>query len=378
LTKKIFIAKIINNFNIQNGFFMSSKFNPTFAVSILIAKSLMRIEAAKERSNNFSITAKLLSSLRESAKLYTTHYSTMIEGNRLSIEEAKKVIMQKGHFPGRERDEEEIIGYYSGLDKLEQCVKLKQLISENIIQTLHALVIGKGKSKVTPTAYRDGQNVIKDSMTGSIVYLPPEAQDVKNLMDELIFWIPLVAAIAHYQFATIHPYYDGNGRTARLLTTLILHLNGYGLKGLYSLEEYYAKNLPAYYQAISVGPSHNYYFGREESDITSWIEYFLIGMAFAFEKVAEQMSKINHKDNKIQSELMKCLDQRQKKSLILFQNYNEITSGQVSQLFGCKKSNGSMICKKWVEVGFLEIVDHSNKNRKYKLSNKFKDLIQTL
>lgn len=365
---------------------MSSKFNPTFVVSMLIAKSLMRIEAAKERSNNFSITAKLLSSLRESAKLYTTHYSTMIEGNRLSIEEAKKVIMQKGHFPGRERDEEEIMGYYAGLDKLEQCVKLKTLISENIIQTLHALVIGKGKSKVTPTAYRDGQNVIKDSITGSIVYLPPEAQDVKILMDELICWInqesknlpiPLIAAIAHYQFATIHPYYDGNGRTARLLTTLILHLNGYGLNGLYSLEEYYAKNLPDYYQAISIGPSHNYYFGREESDITSWIEYFLVGMAFAFEKVSDQMSQINQNYNKVQSELIKSLDQRQKKLLILFQDYNEITSGQVSELFGLKKSSGSIICKKLVEDGFLEIFNNSNKNRKYKLANKFQELIQT-
>ena len=54
---------------------------------------------------------------------------------------------------------------------------------------------------------------------------------------------PVVVALAHYQFATIHPYFDGNGRTARLLTTLILHRSGYGLNGIYSLEEYYAQNL---------------------------------------------------------------------------------------------------------------------------------------
>ena len=71
--------------------------------------------------------------------------------------------------------------------------------------------------------------------------------------------IPIIAAIAHYQFATIHPYYGGNGRTARILTTLILHMNGYALKGIYALEEYYAVNLPAYYNALTVVDSHNYY-----------------------------------------------------------------------------------------------------------------------
>ena len=61
----------------------------------------------------------------------------------------------------------------------------------------------------------------------------------------------IIAAIAHYQFATIHPYFDGNGRTARLLTNLVLHKSGYGLKGIYSLEEYYATNLQADYDALA-------------------------------------------------------------------------------------------------------------------------------
>ena len=89
---------------------------------------------------------------------------------------------------------------------------------------------------------------------------------------------PLVAAIAHYQFATIHPYYDGNGRTARLFTNLILHQAGYGLKGIYSLEEYYAQNLQAYYDALTIGESHNYYWGRAEANITKWVVYFCEGI----------------------------------------------------------------------------------------------------
>src|SRR5262249_39563467 len=160
-----------------------------------------------------------------------------------------KVIERKQHFPGRERDEREVLGYFAALKRLEQFAVTGGVVTETQIQTLHALAMGHGRKKVKPTSYRDGQN-IRDGRSGGIVYLPPEAKDVPKLMKEMVAWIAagertelpraIRAGIAHYQFATIHPYYDGNGRTARLLTTLILHLGGYDLKGLYSLEEYYA------------------------------------------------------------------------------------------------------------------------------------------
>ena len=213
--------------------------------------------------------------------------------------------------------------------------------------------------------------------------MSPESVDVPNLMKDLVLWIkknnnlpcPIVAAIAHYQFATIHPYYDGNGRTARLLTTLILHLGGYDLKGLYSLEEYYAKNLIAYYHAISIGPSHNYYLGRAESDITQWISYFIEGMAIAFEKVVTQMSESQNKGEKDLTSIMKALDPKQRKALELFQNYDIITSRQIGELFGFQPRTSSALCKKWVEAGFLEVVDPSNKTRQYKLARRYTVLI---
>ncbi len=241
-----------------------------------MARDLMIIEAIKEKVINLPLTPAVLTSLRETARLFTTHYSTMIEGNRLDLDEIKGVLEHQEHFPGRERDEKEVQGYYVALNQVEQWAANHQPITEKIIQTIHALIMNEGKLKVKPTPYRDGQNVIRDGQTKALVYMPPEAKDVPELMKAMITWIqenqdlpcPLVAGIIHYQFATIHPYYDGNGRTARLLTTLSLHLGGYDLKGLYSFEEYYAKNLAAYYQAISIVPSHNYYLGRAEADIT--------------------------------------------------------------------------------------------------------------
>ena len=168
---------------------MPINFNPVYSITSRIAKCLMRIEAAKGKALSLPVTPAVLSSLRETTKLLTTHYSTMIEGNKLNPNEVKEVIKLKGHFPGREREEHEIMGYYSALDQLEFYAKKNNIITDKIIKTLHALVMGNGKTRVKPTTYRDGQNIIKDSATGNIVYMPPEAKDVATLMRSLIRWI---------------------------------------------------------------------------------------------------------------------------------------------------------------------------------------------
>jgi Fic family protein len=362
---------------------MPIKFIPRYAITPLIAGCLMRIEAAKEKVKSLPLQPSVLKSLRETARLFSTHYSTMIEGNRLEQNQVEGVLKNNKHFPGRERDEYEVKGYYAALAQVEQWVAQQVTISEKTIQTLHALVMHEGKStKIKPTAYRDGQNVIRDGRNGTIVYLPPEAKDVAKLMRALVTWInnsthlpcPIVAGIAHYQFVTIHPYFDGNGRTARLLTTLILHLGGYDLKGLYSLEEYYARNLGAYYEAISIGESHNYYMGRAEADITGWVEYFIKGMANSFDNVIKHMTITSSGRLDDQSDLIRKLDPKQRAALTLFQDHETITAKQVGELFGFKPRTSSALCKMWVENDFLEIINFSNKGRRYRLAKKYEAL----
>jgi Fic family protein len=354
-------------------------FNPIFTITPKIAYALMRIEAAKQSIQNLPITVATLSSLRETARLISTHYSTMIEGNRLTQEEVTKVIETQEHFPGRERDEKEVLGYYAGLSEVEKLVNNNSSISEIHIQHLHALVMAGGRKKVKPTVYRDGQNVIRDSASRRIVYMPPEAKDVPHLMKAFVRWInsselpcPLRASIAHYQYATIHPYYDGNGRTARLLTTLILHLGGYDLNGLYSLEEYYARHLGAYYEALTVGPSHNYYLGRAETDITQWIEYFCDGMVESFEAVKKHAQKAADAGIKDHSTILKKLDARQRKALILFQESETISNKDIEKLFNLSERAARNICTEWVKDGFLVMESTARKNRRYILAKVFK------
>jgi Fic family protein len=363
---------------------MPTKFTPKYSITPRIATLLLRIEAAKEKVSHLPLTPSVLASLRETARLYTTHYSTMIEGNRLQPDEIEEVLRKDKRFTGKERDEKEVKGYYAALRQVEEWGIRASPITEVMIKTIHGCVMSGGKTKIKPTPYRDGQNVIRDSRSKAMIYMPPEAKDVPELMKTLVQWIveteelpsPILAGIAHYQFATIHPYYDGNGRTARLLTTLILHLGGYGLKGLYSLEEYYAQNLSAYYDAISIGPSHNYYLGRAESDITPWIEYFIAGVAIAFENVLERMLFAKQRGNADQAELLRRLDPKQRISLELFAQHEVITSSQIGKLFRFKPRTSAALCKKWTEEGFLTIVDPSNKGRTYRLSKRYEELLR--
>jgi Fic family protein len=361
-------------------------FKPKYTITPKITHALMRIEAAKQSIMDLPMTSKIQARLRETARLLSTHYSTQIEGNRLTLDEATKVIKKTERFPERKRDEEEVLGYYRALDELEKLSRKKQFkIEEATIQTLHAHVMGGRRVKVKPTPYRDGQNVIRDSRDGKIVYMPPEAKDVKLLMTEMADWInvsqtedlpcPLRAAIAHYQFATIHPYYDGNGRTARLLATLILYLDGYDLKGFYSLEEYYAKDLSSYYESLAVGPSHNYYMGRAEADITTWIEYFCIGMTESFESVKARAKEAAKSGSKDQSSLLRQLDVRQRKILVLFEKNEKITAPQVGKLLKLQPRTASELCRNWVIAGFLITSDPAKKSRKYILHKKFLRLI---
>ncbi|MBI3508570.1 MAG: Fic family protein [Chlamydiia bacterium] len=420
---------------------MPINFEPKYSITPQILSHLLQIERTRERITLLPLTPSVLLSLRETARLYSTHYSTMIEGNRLDPAQIQAVLENNSHFPGKERDEKEIRGYYAALQQVEEWANTILAIQESHIQKLHAIVMSNGNLKAKGTPYRDGQNVIRDSInpspqqvvtidsarrsqieaglpallarntileyegfraridmakpqqvgchllkarvnnTRTIVYMPPEAKDVPPLMKALVTWLnhnkklpsPIKAAIAHYQFATIHPYYDGNGRTARLLTTLLLHLEGYDLKGIYSLEEYYAQQLQEYYRSLSVGPSHNYYLGRAEADITIWIEYFLAGMARSFEKVSKQMEKETGKPDL--EKILRKLAARQRKILELFLKHKTVTATQIGQLFGLKPRTSASLCQEWLTDGFLEMVNTSNKARSYRLSDTYEQLL---
>jgi Fic family protein len=364
-----------------------SVWKPVYIITSKAAGTLMEIEAARTEVDGIPLPPTVEAELRRQARTRSTHYSTRIEGNRLTLLEAEKVIQgARTEFRGRERDVREVRNYWIALLRVEEWASARKPVSEVMIRRLHALIERGPRSK--PTPYRDSQNVIRDSASGSIVYMPPEAHDVPGLMAAMVRWIkeagnkgvpvPLIAGLAHYQFVTIHPFYDGNGRTARLLATYLLHVGGYGMKGLFSLEEHHARDLPGYYSALAVHPHHNYYEGRADADLTPWVEYFLATLAETFESVRKEARRLVREGAPAEPEPLRALDRRARIVLGLFAKVPRVTAPEVAAALGLSERMARVLLTKWVEDGWLAVADPSRRNRAYELTAIYRQYIGNL
>lgn len=356
---------------------------PKYTITKNILTYLTKIETVKNNFDDKPLSPVILSSLHKSAKVAQTHYSTQIEGNNLSFKQVETALYSgnKSAKDYQGHDEKEVKAYYNAINCMEKYLEKNEPLSESFIQKIHTII--EGQKKTVP--YRDGQNAIYNSTDGAIVYLPPEAKDVPALMKDLVKWVkdninnlptPVVAGIFHYQFVTIHPYYDGNGRTARLITSYIMRKYGYGLKGIYSLEEYYAKNLQNYYSALETHPHHNYYYGRNDADITSWLEYFIKGVSEAFTNIDIKATSVqNDSLTTDKTSMLRNLDIKQRKIIELFTEFKEITSIQAGQYLGLSSQSARILLNKWVNEDFLKIVNTAKKNRTYGLSEQYEKLL---
>ncbi|MCR4623492.1 MAG: Fic family protein [Alphaproteobacteria bacterium] len=350
-------------------------FKPNYRITQEILECLTKIEMIKNSFRDSKISPVLLASLKSSAKIETIHYSTKIEGNRLTRKEVEQIIFKRKVIENRIRDSSEVKSYYKAMNYIEKCLAQNLPFSEKLIKKTHDLVEG------VRSPYRDGQNAIYDNASGDIVYLPPETKDVPALMNSLIDFVNndkqtprvIVAGLVHYQFVTIHPYYDGNGRTARLLTSFLMRKYGYGLKDIYSLEEYYANDLAGYYSAPATHPHHNYYEGRKNADLTGWIEYFVRGVADVFEKIQVRTQTTNFR--KDFSDEMRQLDVTQRKILELFTEFQEVSSMQIAEYLGMSQQSARLLANRWVSDGFMIISNYSKKARKYRLAERFEELV---
>ena len=357
--------------------------NLRYTFTPTIVRDLMEIESARQIVNLTMLPPQVTERLRQQARVRSTHYSTRIEGNRLTLAEAEQVVIEGKRFAGRERDVREVQNYYRALQQVEEWAEKQTPITEELIRRLHALIFSGPRSR--PTPYRDGQNVIRDLDSGSVIYLPPTAEDVPGLMHDLVEWIgqseregvpvPIISGLAHYQFVTIHPFFDGNGRTARALATLLLYRHGYDLGRFYSLEEVYVQDLSAYYATLQTHPHHNYYEGRAETDLTDWVAYFARSMALVFKRVADEVRAQASQPVTPEPLELRRLDRRARMALGLFTQQDTVSNAEIARVLGLSPRTVRDLIASWLKDGWLEVADPARKSRRYRLSAKYRRYI---
>ncbi len=315
---------------------MSGRCISPFQITPRINRDLLRVEAVREKMSQNPAEPLQLAFFQEASKFYSTYYSTLIEGNRLEPEQAYAILKGEEFLNGCDIGVCEIKGYFAALIYIEKLIKDKQPLTETIIQTFHSLVMGN-KSGSKLSGYRKGQNLVYNGRTSSVVYVPPDAKDVPGLIKNLIAWMndvsnipgPIIAGIAHYQLITIHPFYDGNGRLARLMASYILRQRNYDLDGMGFLEEYYASNLNAYFEAMSISPLHNYFMGRSQGDITPWVQYFMEGLAISLEEIYKKVEKAKREGLPAERYPMPKLSAKQLQALAFFSEFTTIQANQI-------------------------------------------------
>lgn len=335
-------------------------FQPKYTITHKMAFGLMKIQEAQSIVELLPLPASVLTELQKESREQTVILSTRMEGNTLSESAARRAVYE----PNTNLEEQEVYNLTLALEKIEDWDRRNTPITEERIQELHAIiqVITSGR-RPKRSEYRQVQNQV-GLRNQSQFYMPPEWQDVPTLIDDLVTWTnapeqiqllaPIKAGVFLYQFLTIHPYMDGNGRSARMFATYIMRRGGLGLKGLFVLEQYYDRHLSQYYENLQMGLHHNYYFGRNEADITQWLEFFIGGVAEVFQDAAQIVRLKSEEYTSLEPAMVRQLDAEQRVVfgfLALKQNF--VSTTELHKLLTMSDRTLRQRLKKWIDSGFI-------------------------
>ena len=323
-------------------------FKPNYIITNNLLMYISRIEAARAIIENAPLVPAWEMKFRDDARARMVHFGTKIEGNDLTQEQAVQVVKtntdsvddasRQAGVIARERDIQEVINYRNVSDWISEQSESSSnsLLSEETLKKLHKLTVDRLIEPGYVGNYRDKQVVVKSVADGNVVFRPPHSLEVPFLVNDFFSWVrdpmaqtihPILrAAITHYQLVYIHPFIEGNGRTARAMATLLLYLSKYDFKKFFSLEQYFDTDVERYYQALLSVQQSN------KLDMTYWLEYFCYGLAIETDKVRHQVQKLS-KDLKLKEQLGRqvSLSERQIILLEILQQQGEITSEDAQQ-----------------------------------------------
>lgn len=297
------------------------------------------------------------------AAIDAVHYSTKIEGNTLSRDQVTVALKEPKKAKTPTRDLHEVLNYSRARRSLrEWALKSKPLNEEWVLKHHADLLQGIVKGKLRGH-FREAQCVIKDSSTRAIVYMAPEWKEVPELMKGLLQWLRqqrtggtsplLLAAQFHFELVTIHPFMDGNGRLARLLTNGILLSGDYDVERYAALEKQHERDRSAYYRALRLLQSGNYYDIPPAQDIRPWVLYWLRCLLATYEEAASRLSGTRVPSA---SNLPPSLEDRLEKARALFFRHHKLKAAEYADLMGVARTQAVADLNELLESGFVERV----------------------
>ncbi len=337
--------------------------DPKYSITPLTLSNMSEIaeiKAVVERSRVLPLNE---AQLRRQAILRMAHTSTSIEGNKLAQFEVGKVIEGKA-VRADQKDIIEVENYYKALKMLDEMAKKKTAITLDEILKLHKITINQLVEEKKTGAFRPGDVYVLDDLGDGremLRFKAPDAKKVKAMIEDLLQWLnqskkdgvhPVIrAAVLHLQFVTIHPFTDGNGRVARLLTQLQLYRDGWDLRKILVLEDYYNRDRMSYYNAENKAQGKNY---EPDMDFSNWIEYFTGGFLVEARKVLEQIQSIGFGKVSKKSEQV-FLDRDEIQIMDFLTTTGRITSDDVVDVLNVAKRTAQLKLKNLADKGLLKL-----------------------
>lgn len=271
--------------------------NPKYTISNKLLGNIKRIAEIVTVLNSRSFPKVVLAEMEKRAREISAFSSTSIEGNPLPLTDVKRILKNK---PEHIRDSErEVLNYNKALVDLNDLIKNSKIsFNTKLLLKIQKTITDGVIEKYRCGHIRNEAVFVNNPKTRQTIYWPPDQKEVISMLDELFGWLdknskvidPLIlAGIFHKQFVVIHPFVDGNGRTARLATKVLLAKMGINTFNLFSFENYYNQNVTKYFN--EVGVIGNYYDVKGKIDFTSWLEYFTDGIIDELLRVKKGLEK---------------------------------------------------------------------------------------
>jgi len=344
-------------------------FEPKFTYTPKIVNELAAIERLYGQLLGEKLIPSLALKLSEENQILATHHSTSIEGNPLAPADVTNIVL--GDQIPVTKSEKEVKNYFTVLNRIAVLAKKHEPITTDLTQKLHHdLMLGLDKEVLGK--FRDGPVFVghKTKIELVVKHNPPfhSVKAIEKALINVYGWLirkddlhPLIkAGIFHHEFAYIHPFFDGNGRLARILTTYYLLLNNYEVSKFFILDDFYDIDRQLYSDTLHTA---------DKGDNAAWLEYFLEGIAVSLQGALARINDLKQKSlEEVKGEKRAIVTSREEEVLQIVLDKKAVKTSDIQDALSVTRQQAHALLHSLVKKGLLEKFGKT-KNSYYKLAS---------